>query len=508
MEQAKQIGMFWASDYLFFVKAQLTEIVRSFKISIKPKVSNGVGVTKVEEGIQLASIPPEDLPDNSLINISLPTQDILFRSFVVPWVSANEIKSLVEFEVLKYIPFRLEDLVYSFRSTVCNKDNLRSLRIVFVAIKKTVLNRYLTAVKEAGKEPNYVEPGAVALIRALLVKDVISMEQTVAIVEKDNKDGKIIITTQGDPLFVREFQLRPAYDVEEQDNDQWSAHLIDEVNISLDYFSRQEDMPNVEQIIFLSKSSPDVVIKKLEGKLPLPVHVVCLQEIFHNDEINLIGFLKAYGSAVAGQKLPVYFELSGEKKRQHTKPSLAADGLDYKEIIKTVVICVISIILTFIVTNNLIKRHKYKVEELKKELGEYQSISIEKVRLKNSRLKNRLNVLKNIRLKSDIHFFLEIIPTLLPSGTWIKDIDITYLDTEGKNKSYKSDSEKKNIISISMSGYAYLDETKEQFRQVNELLKRLKGAKKFSDFFDNINLETNVTKLSNYTVTVFKIQCR
>ncbi len=508
MEQGTQIGMFWASNYLFFVEARGIDIVKTFKVSIKAKLSGGIGVAKIEEGIQLASIPPEDLPDNSLINISLPAQDILFRSFVVPWVSANEINSVVEFEVLKYIPFSLEDLVYSFHSTVCTKDNLRSLRIIFVGIKNTVLQRYLNYVREAGKELNYVEPGAVALIRGLLVKDIISIEQTIAIVEKDDKDGKIIITTQGEPLFVREFQLRPAYEEGEEDNDRWSTRLIDEVNISLDYFCRQENMPSVEKVIFLSIIPSDIVIKKLEGKISLPIQVVSVQEIFHDDGLNSISFLKAYGSAVAGQKLPVYFELSGEKKNPHIQISSSDEGLGYKEIAKTAVVCVLAIILTLVVTNNLLRKHRHKIDMLRKDLGEYQSVSIDKVRAKNINLKNRLKMLKDIRLKSDVHFFLKLIPTLLPSGTWIKDIDITYLDTFKKNKKGKESEGGKGEISISMSGYAYLDDIKEQFRQVNELLKNLKNEKRFSRFFDSINLETNITRLDDYTVTVFKIQCR
>ena len=258
-ETNTHIGLSWGKDCLYVVQVTGAQPQIMFKIPLsrEAKLSLERGayssgsvdlVTTIEEAFRQNNLGP------STVHLSLPTNDIIFRSFIIPWMQTSEIKGVVEFEVNKYIPFSLNELAFSYHPTTITEEGIKRIRIVFVAIKKQTLDNYTNILEQAGLSVGLVEPASISLMRSLEFKNLIPKDKTIAIVEQGESLGKIIIIDKEIPQFVREFQLKITTATGQEENDSKAIYtrIINEIRISLDYFSRQNTHLDVKEILFLS----------------------------------------------------------------------------------------------------------------------------------------------------------------------------------------------------------------------------------------------------------------
>src|SRR6185503_7982496 len=256
----KKLGVYWDGNTLYFVDTDQGAPRRMASTPFAHEaLQKALNNTLSPEGTKTIAFIQEILRRNKIsntaINLALPSREIIFRSFIVPWMQSKEIKGVVEFEATKYIPFALKELAYSYHAMNVTKDGNRRLRIIFVAIKKETLKRYTKLLEEAALHVSSAEPAPLSLIRALAKKEKIKEEEeVVAVIDKRDKLGRIIIVQQNTPLFVREFQLNitdnPAMDATVDAAE--LLRLTNEVRISLDYFNRQEKEVHVSKILYLT----------------------------------------------------------------------------------------------------------------------------------------------------------------------------------------------------------------------------------------------------------------
>ena len=187
------------------------------------------------------------------VNLSLPSKDIIFRSFVIPYMSSSDVKNVVEFEASKYVPFSLSELVFTYYPFATLENKKRLIRILLVAIRKDKLEGYINILERAGLKVEQIEPSSMSVVRALMSRKQLPNNKIIAIVEVNYHDGKIIIVDKNVPQFVREFQLYPfTEDTAAFPMDILKARLFNEIKISFDYFN------------------PAIFPKKLKKLLPCP----------------------------------------------------------------------------------------------------------------------------------------------------------------------------------------------------------------------------------------------
>ncbi|OGW98374.1 MAG: hypothetical protein A2Z81_07940 [Omnitrophica WOR_2 bacterium GWA2_45_18] len=439
-------------------------------------------------------------------------KDIIFRSFIIPWMQANEVRGVVEFEVSKYIPFSIEELSYSFHSLTTTENNVKRLRIIFVAIKKNTLDKYINAFEQRGLQIDVIEPAALSLIRVLSIKKLIPIDQTIAIIEKNESSGKIIIVDQEIPQFSREFQIKLGTTVKPESDPQTKIlRFINEARISLDYFNRQQNQIRVKQIILLTPTTSEELTKKIEDDLGKPVIPINLTSILGDNAGKNMGYLSAFGSALANLGgPPTNFQFSRKKSKTAFSLGSTTNRLNnYRSVVLTLFLCIPAIILFFFSSNKLLDNPRIEEATLTQKLGNFKSFSIESLNENSEKLKKELLTLENIRIKSSISHFLSIIPNLLPEGTWIKNFLIIYAKPSQGIQVNDQQSNIKDTLSLELSGFAFLENTQEQFRLVNTFLKKLKDTADFSSFFGNIDLETiKSQKLGSIPVTFFRIKCQ
>lgn len=527
MSDTKQLGAYWGDDALFFVEASETSPDKIFHVPFKrgEKISKRKGVLDPWK-LGLASDIKSALNDQNItaseLNLSLPTKDIIFRSFMIPFMDEQEMKSAIEFEVSKYIPFSLEELSFSYHPILIEEENKKLIRIIFVAIKNDALADYVKVLEATSLCVKLIEPAASSLIRVLSFKNLIPKDETVALIEKEHV-GRIIVIDKDIPQFVREFYLSGAIpDQDSEDPENNFKILAKEIHISLDYFNRQNEHLTIKKIFFLTASDEDDYPHNLEKYLDLPVVAIAYKSILENAPQIGINILHAYGTSLAPSvSSPTDFDFSKltteAPKKVKTYPK---KPINYKLLAKIALVCVPLTIISIIASSQMTQKLKKEVTTLTQKLGSFQDSDISFIEKKELGITVKLNHFKNTRTESNATLLLLLIPDLLPDGTWLKNLDITYDDSSTFNeaKSYpKSKKQSKNInktkatptLFVTIDGYAYSDDKNKQFRLINELLRRLKNDDDILSLFQNIDLETtSIQKLGEHDVTFFKIVCK
>jgi len=523
MKNSKQLGVSWESNSLYFAESTETDPKKVFHVPFESRTQTPtqeipLDLWEKELAAKIKGALKKQKVTSTAVNLSLSTSDIIFRSFVIPWMQKNEVKNVVEFEACKYIPFSLKELSYSYHHIAIRESDLKQIRIIFVAIKNDALNNYVRVLEAASLNVNIIEPSALSLIRTLSFKELIPKDKTIALIEKADV-GRIVVCDNNIPQFVREFHLSTESPEQGAGTPEDTMEkLTKEVRISIDYFKRQNEQLNIEKIFFLSSSSEEDLPRDLETDLDIPIAPIEISLVLSEASQLGIGALNAYGaSLIPFVSSAASFNLSKNKSDYPQGVASPEKTLNYKSLIITALICVPLIVGSFVMSILWTNSVKKEIDTLTQKLGIFRDSDIANIKKKEELLKRKLINLQQTRLNSDATLFLLVIPDLLPDGTWLKTLDISYYDVIKRNKPStgrrrlvrRVNTEVKPSLVITIDGYSFSKNKGEQFRLVNTLLGELKDKEEFSKFFQNIELVTiNAQKLNENDVTYFKIVCK
>lgn len=528
----KQISLYWGNSTLYFTEITSAKISKFFSIPLENYKST-VETNKssshptddnrfISSSMKLVSSIEAQFKANKIsdktVNLSLPTKDIIFRSFVIPWMNASEIKSVVSFEISKYIPFSLEELRYSFHPITITANNSKKIRIIFVGVRKDTLENYTNILESAGLNVDNIEPSSQSIVRVLLSQNLIQEKQTIAIVEKEELSGKITIVEQEIPQFVREFHLNiQTKDTTAHENTDIINRLINEIRISIDYFTRQENFnPVLEIKLIANTSNNNNFSEHLSRDLKIPTTVLGIENIIQNKEINNIGYLNAYGIGLySTTAMASSFNFSKKEIKKARTISAPNPTSSHNGTVTILLTCAVLVGLIFFGTTKMTEKSRNDLTRLEQELGMHKDAMIETITETTTKTTESLTHLKTIRTKSNIAFFLATIPTLLPQGLWIKNFEVNYTDAYQNKDDYSDENKTKNVTKdnstpiVSISGYAYSQNITEQFKLVNKFFNNIEDHPKLSTIFKQIDLEiVRAEKIENLTVTYYKIQCQ
>jgi hypothetical protein len=250
MFENKQLGLYWGHDSFCFVETGGGNVLHSVSIPFDTPLGPDQP-RDLPEGIRYAALIQKAIHEHEIlskkVNLSVPAKDLIFRSFVIPWMDPQDIKNVVDFEVTKYIPIKLDDLTFTYHPVNITANNQKNIRILFVAIRKDILGRYTGILEHTGLQVQNIEPAPVSLIRVLQRQGHIVPKQCQAIVEAGQEGGKIVILDREVVQFVREFQLS-----EDLPDTSINTKLLNDLRVSLNFYIRQNPEGKVRKIITLS----------------------------------------------------------------------------------------------------------------------------------------------------------------------------------------------------------------------------------------------------------------
>jgi Tfp pilus assembly PilM family ATPase len=175
--------------------------------------------------------------------IGLPSGDLIIRSFVLPSLPSKEIPQALNFEVVRYIPFPLEELIYDFQYR--EDKSAKKIEVVFSGIKKGVFKQYNSIFEKIGLKVLSLEPGAFSILRLLRYRKKINEKSSFGLIDVNGEEANFSIILNGFPFFNSQIKV-PTLEEKEI-----FFKFYSEVKISLDYFRRQFPGRDIEKIFLL-----------------------------------------------------------------------------------------------------------------------------------------------------------------------------------------------------------------------------------------------------------------
>jgi len=255
---------------------------------------------------------------------------VIIKRVALPDMSEDELYESVKFEAVQYIPFDIDDVDLDFQ-ILGPKEEPGQMDVILVAVKKDVINEYLSVVKEAGFNCQIVDVNSFALENIYEINYEIEADKNVALVNIGASTINMNILKGGISVFTRdsavgsnlhtevlqrEFNLtyevaerlkrgEPVENVSPQDAfsvmELASEEIISEVNRSLEYF--HED---IHEIVLsggcaLIRDFPKLLAEKIrvETKLMQPFKNIKIPKHFDLASIQEMAPMVAVAAGLA-----------------------------------------------------------------------------------------------------------------------------------------------------------------------------------------------------------------
>ena len=439
----------------------------------------------------------------------LPGQDLVIRTFEIPFLPQNELKGAINFEAKKYIPFKLEELDYDFQ-VLFNKKDKTSL-VLFVGIKKEILANYVSIAKELNLKVNMVEYSAFSILRFLKLSGLRDTGIMASLCFDLNNEDETNFTVfeDGFSLFSRDFVLtgEPVgfEQTVEADSIAKREKLKNEIRVSLDYYKRKFSGKNIKNIFVISDKDSCAELGAFFTEFAIPVKFVETQKVLGR-AVEYSSILAKSFSAALFKSAPlktrinlIEARLKASKEVAEVRKSivlLKGIKLDPKFIILGIFLCAAA----FGYGLMQIKPLQEKLAEIKSQRVQVSSVSgedtLDNLSALSAKYRKKISTLDNL-VKNQMYatYPLNAIPSALPEGVWLDNFSLN---------------QKKDLpTELVLSGKVYLENTEQEFDSVNIFLTNLKKDPVFFKYFKDISISSIDQKLvKDKTITVFTIVCR
>ena len=277
------------------------------------------------ELFDMIPLPPELIVDGSIIDslrlvdslkelsrkAKIKTKDVtismaghssvIIKRVSLPDMTEEELSESIKFEAEQYIPFDIEDVTLDFQ-ILGPKEEPGQMDVILVAVKKDIINEYITVVKEAGFNCQIVDVNSFALENIYEINYEIETNKNIALVNIGASTINMNILKGGISVFTRdsavgsnlhtevlqrEFNLtyevaerlkrgEPVENVSPQNAysvmELASEEIIGEVNRSLEYFHEEINEIVLSGGCALIKDFPKLIAEKIgaETKIMQP----------------------------------------------------------------------------------------------------------------------------------------------------------------------------------------------------------------------------------------------
>ena len=505
MAGPRKLGIFWSENSFTLVEADGNLPVETVLVPLgdAAKQSNSPFTSGLTADLQIVALLQKTLRDHKIdpsrVYLSLPSKDVILRSFVVPAVKPEELGGLVEFEVKKYIPFGMSELAFVYHPAPFVEDKIKKLRVIFCAVRKDILDRYEKICAQANLVVAGAEPSAMGLAKALVSRNDMRTDRRTCILHLDGRVGRMMFFDRGIIQFMREFSLFAAGGQGEPDAEAVKNRLLNEARNSMDYYDRQISDDKIDEIVVLGSSAQAAELAKIVGNdLNIPVkHLLESLNIAQFEACQAHG-LYALGACVSNL-LPAMsvFNFIQKKSAAFSKAAVFGLPFDVREFVltmRTAALCVAVLVAAFAAAQWKLKGLESQVTGLSSTQGEFLSVPVEDIKQKTADHRGKLKEYKKIRIKTDVAFLLAHMVQSLPEGAWLKSLNVRYGNDD--------------TVMLDISGYVYTEDPNNQLRLVNGLVEVLRSSKELSRYLSGVQLTSMQRQdINGVAVTYFLITC-
>ncbi|MBU0547789.1 MAG: pilus assembly protein PilM [Candidatus Omnitrophica bacterium] len=505
------LGVYFGTNSIGLAEVNKKKLVNNVVIQ-QASMFSGDFEEKVPTDVKIIALIKDALRTNHINvdhgSICISGQDLIIRTFEIPKLPSNELQSAINFEAKKYIPFKLEDLVFNFQVEFDQKNKLNT--VLFVGIKKEILEKYISISKQLNIKINAIEYSAFSLLRFLRLCGAKDSGVVASLCFDLNNEDEInfMVSENGFPFFSRDIVLTSGLNDLDASavNDQVKKYdkLKNEIRVSQDYYRRKFPDKGIKTLYVLSGQDMREDLSNFFAGSGILAKFV--------DTSKILGKGATYSSILAKSVGAVLFkELPLKIKINLYNTRLKADSVKGKEDIfafmEGVKIDFRVIFLAILICAATFGYGIYRIQPVREELNSIkdkrpkvasasagEDYAVLAARDKN--LKKKLNNLDNL-IKNQLYatYFLDILPRALPEGAWLTK--------------FTSMSKEDGRPEVILEGEAYLGDSDKEFEAVSTFLSNLKGNQFFSKNFKEITI-TSVDRKTiwNKSVAIFSIACR
>ncbi|MCE5195020.1 MAG: pilus assembly protein PilM [Nitrospiraceae bacterium] len=203
------IGLDIGSNY--FKAVQLKEVRRGYELElldILPVPTEIIVDGAIIDSLRLAEALKELIErsriksKDAVVGIS-GHASVIIKRISLPEMSEEDLAESIKFEAEQYIPFDIEDVNLDFQ-ILGPREEQGQMDVLLVAVKKDIINEYVTVVKEAGLNPVIVDVDAFSLENMYEVNYEIEPNKNVALVNIGASTINMNILKGGISVFTRD----------------------------------------------------------------------------------------------------------------------------------------------------------------------------------------------------------------------------------------------------------------------------------------------------------------
>jgi len=158
-------------------------------------------VDSLKEMIKTAGLKTK----NAVISIS-GHSSVIIKRISLPEMTEEELSESIKFEAEQYVPFDIEDVNLDFQ-IIGPKEEPGQMDVILVAVKKDIINEYISVVKEVGLNPVIVDIGSFALENMYGINYEVESDRNIALLNIGASTVNMIILKGGVSVFTRDSSL-------------------------------------------------------------------------------------------------------------------------------------------------------------------------------------------------------------------------------------------------------------------------------------------------------------
>jgi type IV pilus assembly protein PilM len=158
-------------------------------------------VDSIKDMVRKAGIKTKD----AVISIS-GHSSVIIKRISLPEMSEEDLSESIKFEAEQYVPFDIEDVNLDFQ-IIGPKEEPGQMDVILVAVKKDIINEYISVIKEAGLNPIIVDIDAFALENMYGINYEIEPGKNIALLNIGASTINMSILKGGISVFTRDSSL-------------------------------------------------------------------------------------------------------------------------------------------------------------------------------------------------------------------------------------------------------------------------------------------------------------
>lgn len=206
------IGLDIGSSYIKTVK--LKEVKGSYELElfdVHPLPPELIVDGSIIDSLRLADSLKEMIRNvnvsakNAVISIA-GHSSVIIKRISLPEMTEEELSESIKFEAEQYVPFDIEDVNLDFQ-IIGPKEEPGQMDVILVAVKKDIINEYISVVKEAGLNPIIVDIDSFALENMYGINYEVEPGRNVALLNIGASTINLSILKGGISVFTRDSSL-------------------------------------------------------------------------------------------------------------------------------------------------------------------------------------------------------------------------------------------------------------------------------------------------------------